>query len=118
MQSDEGGREKLHVGWDIEKMTESIATTHQKIQNLKTGITAVVGGLRQIRLAVSLALPPSGEKLHLFESKVYAGDRSSSEFRRIDAEVARRRLEQLRKEIADYKAQVGTDSCVRELLVG
>ncbi|KAF4727108.1 hypothetical protein FOZ62_014236, partial [Perkinsus olseni] len=90
--SDEAGSVKLHVGWEIEKMTESIETTHQNIQSLKTKIAGVVGGLSQIRLAVSLAIPP-------------AGDRKDG-FKKLDAEVARRRLEQLRKDIADYKAQV------------
>ncbi|KAF4740150.1 hypothetical protein FOZ63_029232 [Perkinsus olseni] len=73
--SDEAGSEKLH-----------------NIQSLKTKIAGVVGGLSQIRLAVSLAIPP-------------AGDRKDG-FKKLDAEVARRRLEQLRKDIAEYKAQV------------
>ncbi|KAF4667665.1 hypothetical protein FOL47_003438 [Perkinsus chesapeaki] len=90
MSNDSG--ERPHIGWEIEKMTESVDSTHHNIQDLKTKITAVVGRLNQIKLAVSLALPAASTR--------------TGGFKRMDAEVTRRRLEQLRKEIADYKSHV------------
>jgi len=46
---------------DIAKLVQSVELTNQNIQNVKTRVTAVVGKLNQIKVAVATAIPQGGQ---------------------------------------------------------